>query len=108
MTAYLLKVKDNNDSLIAQMRQSIGIEIIRLRQLGTLADRREHIIEAHLIPDLRAELEPTEIDVATQAYGQEVVKRTMQQRAFLVVGKVVTYTHTPLSDGGYGHKLRLY
>ena len=81
------------------MRQSIGIEIIRLGQLGTLADRREHIIEAHLIPDLRAELEPTKIEVAPQAYGQEVVKRTMQQRAFLVVGKVVTYTHTARQIG---------
>lgn len=79
-----------------QAADSIGIESILRRQLHTLVGRVELVGKTDAVGYLGAELEPLEIEIATEAYFAEIIHQ-VEKYGFVSVATHID-THTAASD----------
>lgn len=80
--------------MIGHAKNRIGIESVLGRQLHTLIGRVDLIRETDTVTDLRAELEPSEIEVTAETYFAEIVGEVHQNGFVPVSAHIETRSST--------------
>ena len=85
-------VKSKRKHLVGKQLESTCVELILLREINTLINRRNHIGKPNLVLEFGTELEPTGIEITAKTEVHKIVPVLLQEYTLFLPTKVVMET----------------